>query len=101
MSSYHQRTLEAVFRDPVSGTIVWSDVESMLIHLGATLREGRGSRVIVVLNGQRGVFHRPHPQKEAERGAIRSLRKLLTQAGLGLEAEDEVQGVHGIGRVRR
>ena len=38
MSTYHRRTLEAVFRDPVSGTIVWADVESMLIHLGAERR---------------------------------------------------------------
>lgn len=67
----------------------------MLAHYGAEIREGRGSRVIVILAGHRAVFHRPHPQKEAVRGAIRKLRPLLTQAGL--EPEDEVQGIYGIG----
>jgi hypothetical protein len=98
MSSYHRRTLEAVFRDPVSGTIAWADVESMLIHLGAQVREGSGSRVSVLLNGHRAVFHRPHPQKEAERAMIRRARELITLAGL--EPDDEVQGVYGIRRVR-
>ena len=82
MSNYHRRTLEAVFRDPVSGTIVWDDVESMLIHLGAQVREGRGSRVGIELNGQAGHVHRPHPQKEASRGMIRAVRDLLIQAGI-------------------
>ena len=98
MSTYHRRTLEAVFRDPVSATIVWDDVESMLIHLGARVQEGSGSRVAVFLNGLRAVFHRPHPEKEAERATIRKVRKLITAAGL--EPDDEVQGVHGIRRVR-
>jgi hypothetical protein len=47
MSSRHRRTLEAVFRDPVSPTIVWMDVEKMLLHYGATIEEGSGSRISV------------------------------------------------------
>jgi hypothetical protein len=82
MSSYHRRTLEAVFRNPVSATIVWDDVESLLIHLGAHVREGSGSRVAIELNGQAGHVHRPHPQKEASRGTIRAIRDLLIQAGI-------------------
>jgi hypothetical protein len=82
MSNYHRRTLEAVFRDPVSGTIVWADVESMLIHLGAHVEERSGSRVAIELNDHVANFHRPHPQKEASRGAIRDVRDLLIQAGM-------------------
>jgi hypothetical protein len=36
--------------------------------------------VRVVLNGTRAVFHRPHPGKEMNKGAIRSLRLFLTNA---------------------
>ena len=82
MSNYHRRTLEAVFRDPVSATIVWADVEAMLVHHGAQVREGSGSRVAIELNGQAGHVHRPHPQKEASRGTIRAIRDLLVQAGI-------------------
>lgn len=86
MSNHHYRTLEAVFRDPVSATIVWDDAESMLVHFGASIREGRGSRISVRLNGQIGRFHRPHPRKEASRSSIRALRDLLTRAGMRSDA---------------
>lgn len=82
MTNYHRRTLEAVFRDPVSGTIVWDDVEAMLVQFGAEIQSGRGSRVRVVVNGKSATFHRPHPRKEARRWAIRKLRELLILAGL-------------------
>jgi hypothetical protein len=98
MNNRHRRTLEAVFRDPVSATIVWTDVESMLVHYGAAIREGRGSRVTFKLNGHRANFHRPHPRKEASRASILKVRTFVTEAGL--EADDEIQGIHGIRRVR-
>jgi hypothetical protein len=80
MSNRHRRTLEAVFRDPVSATIVWADVERMLLHYGAEIEEGRGSRIKVLLRKQRAAFHRPHPQKEARERQIRAVRQLLTDA---------------------
>ena len=41
-----------------------------------------GSRVRVALNGVRAVFHRPHPRKETDRGAVVSIRRFLTEAGI-------------------
>jgi hypothetical protein len=58
--------LEAVFAKRAG--IAWSDIERMLIHYGAELSEGSGSRVRIALNGVRAVFHRPHRQKETDRG---------------------------------
>ena len=54
----------------------------MLKALGAEISEGNGSRVRVALNGVRAVFHRPHPHKETDKGAIVSMRKFLTEAGV-------------------
>jgi HicA toxin of bacterial toxin-antitoxin, len=82
MSTRHRRTLEAVFRDPVSATIVWADVERMLVHYGASIQERQGSAIAVVLNEQPAVFHRPHPGKEAKRYLIRDVRDLLIRAGV-------------------
>ncbi|WP_244514839.1 type II toxin-antitoxin system HicA family toxin [Ensifer sp. LCM 4579] len=42
--------------------------------------EGQGSRVRGVLNGVRAVFHRPHPQKETDKGAVKSVRRFLLEA---------------------
>lgn len=80
LSGRHQATLEAVFADPVRAGIPWRDIETMLAACGAEITEGHGSRVRVALNGIRAVFHRPHPQKETDKGAVKSVRRFLQEA---------------------
>jgi hypothetical protein len=82
LSSKHSKTLRAIFEEPVRSNIPWADIEKLLGALGADLTEGRGSRVRLYLNQIRAVFHRPHPQKEAEKGAVKSMRRFLTEAGI-------------------
>lgn len=82
MNRKHRRTLMAIFARPVPANIVWDDIEAMLRAAGEELSEGRGSRVRVVLNDVMAVFHRPHPEKETERGAVKSLRRFLHEAGV-------------------
>lgn len=82
MGPKHRRTLAAVFEDPVKSNIAWREVEALLRSAGAELTPGAGSRVRIALNGVRAVFHRPHPRKELDRGAVRSLRRLLIEAGV-------------------
>lgn len=82
MSTKHQRTLDAIFADPVRSNIPWRDIERLLIASGAEVTEGDGSRVRIVLNGVRAVFHRPHPQTETDKGAVRSVRRFLSEAGV-------------------
>ena len=82
MKSKHQKTLEAIFEKPVRANIQWSDIESLPIACGAQISEGRGSRVRIALNEVRAVFHRPHPRKETDKGAVVSMRRFLTEAGV-------------------
>jgi HicA toxin of bacterial toxin-antitoxin, len=82
MNQKHQGTLAAIFDDPVRANIPWRNIEVMLKAAGAEITEGEGSRVRIALNGVRAVFHRPHPQKETDRGAVRSMRRFLTEAGV-------------------
>jgi hypothetical protein len=82
MSKKHRRILVAIFAEPVRANINWSDIEAMLEACGAEISEGRGSRVRIALNGVRAVFHRPHPQQETDKGAVRSMRRFLTEAGV-------------------
>lgn len=67
---------------PTQSGIKWKDIESLFINLGATIEEGRGSRVRVLLNEEEAVFHRPHPQKETDKGAVVSVRRFLENAGV-------------------
>jgi hypothetical protein len=82
MGPKHRRTLEAIFEDPVRAGIAWRDIETMLEAIDADISEGSGSRVRIALNGVRAVFHRPHPHKETDKGAVKSMRRFLTEAGV-------------------
>jgi len=82
MNSRHRRTLSEICKNPAQANISWSDIESLLIALGAEISEGNGSRVRIKLNGERAVFHRPHPQKDTDKGAVTSMRRLLENAGV-------------------
>lgn len=82
MNAKARRTLQAVFDVPVRANVPWDDIESLFVSAGAEITEGSGSRVRVALNGVRAVFHRPHPQKETDRGAVRSVGRFLMDAGV-------------------
>ena len=39
----------------------------------------------VALKGVRAVFHRPHPRRETDKGAVVSVRGFLSEAGVEVE----------------
>ena len=82
MNKKNKTTLAAIFENPVRSDILWKDIESLLFALGAEISEGRGSRVRIVLQSIRAVFHRPHPRKETDKGSVRSMRRFLISAGV-------------------
>lgn len=82
LSNKHQKTLVEIYSTPIKSNIEWRDVEALLISLNAELEEGNGSRVRILLNGVIAIFHRPHPRKEIDKGALVSLRKFLMNAGV-------------------
>ena len=88
MNRKQQRTLKAVFKDPLQSNLPWSDIEELFKALGGEVSQGNGSRVRVYLNGVRAVFHRPHPEKETDKGALKSVRRFLQEAGVEAGKED-------------
>jgi len=81
MNSKNRRTLKDIFTKPLLSDVIWSDIEALLVALGADLSEGAGSRVRISLNGVRAVFHRPHPRKDTDKGTLLSMRRFLETAG--------------------
>jgi len=77
--------MELVFKNPVQANILWVDIEGLLVALGGELSEGSGSRIRVKLNGVRAVFHRPHPEKTTDKGAVNSVRRFLENAGVSYD----------------
>ena len=82
MNIKHKRTLAAIFGDPVNAGIKWADIESLFVACGGEVSEGRGSRVRAELNGILATFHRPHPQQTTDKGAVKSVRRFLENAGV-------------------
>lgn len=80
MNRKHQRTLDRIIEKPERSDIPWRDIEGLLNALGGEISEGRGSRVRIYLNGVRAVFHRPHPKRVTDKGAVSSMRRFLKEA---------------------
>ena len=82
MNAKQKRTLASVFADPVSGTIRWAAIESLLKAVGCKMIEGKGSRVKFERNGMLASFHRLHPEPTAKHYQVRDAREFLTRLGV-------------------
>lgn len=82
MNSKQRRTLTAIFEEPARADVVWTDIESLFAACGGVVSNRKGSRVNVILNGVVASFHRPHPEKETDKGALRSVKRFLLTAGI-------------------
>lgn len=82
-SAKHRRTLTAIFTRPTLSSVVFSDIEALVIALGGTVTERAGSRVKITLGEERWHCHRPHPGREAKRYQVEEARELLERVGVG------------------
>ena len=72
----------AIFALPTCKTLQWVDVEALFVALGASVHEGRGSRVRFELNGSTIMFHRPHNPKIARAYQVELARRFLVALGV-------------------
>jgi len=78
MKRKHHKTLELIYRKPVSGNVKWLNVVAMLEAYGARIDENRaGSRVHIELREKDLLQHRPHPSPCMDKGAVAAMRKFL------------------------
>jgi hypothetical protein len=82
MNNKQHKTLEAIFVDPIRSGIKWADIEALFAACGGSMEEARGSRLCVEINGVFAHFHRPHPQPDTDKGAVKSVRRFLENAGV-------------------
>jgi hypothetical protein len=77
VNNKHRKTLEAVFSDPINGSLPWDHIEALLVAVGCNVVEGSGSSVTFEKDGRRAYFHRPHPQREALIYRVKAAREFL------------------------
>ena len=82
MNKTHQKTLQAIFANPIQGNIEWTRIEALLLAIGCRVVEGHGSSVTFEKNGLKVFFHRPHPQKEALRYRVKDTQAFLEKIGV-------------------
>jgi hypothetical protein len=85
LNNKQRQVLSSIFTNPIPANILWQDIEKLFIALGADVTQGQGSRVRVKLNDVKAVFHEPHPEKETDKGAVKSVREFLLKAGIEAE----------------
>ena len=82
MNSKHVKTLNTIFKNPVTGSLEWKAIERLLVAVGCNVVEGAGSRVRFEKDKVIATFHRPHPNKEAKRYQVRDVREYLIKLGI-------------------
>ena len=82
MNRKQRKTLELIFEDPTRSDVPWPDIESLFRTLGAFVSERSGSRIAVSLNDVVAIFHRPHPERVTDKGALKAVRRFLSSAGV-------------------
>jgi hypothetical protein len=73
---------QAIFAKPTSPSIVFNDIEVLLVALGGQEHEREGSRVKITIKEEQWRCHCPHPGKEAKRYQVEEIRELLERIGV-------------------
>ena len=84
MNNKHVKVLKNILEDPLRSDIVWKDIEKMISALGGEITEGAGSRVRIYLNDRIAIFHRPHPKKVTDKGALKSVREFIVNSNIDI-----------------
>jgi hypothetical protein len=77
----HQNTAGYLYQAN-RASIVFNDIEALLVALGGQVHEREGSRVKITIKDEQWRCHRPHPGKEAKRYQIEEIRELLERIGV-------------------
>ena len=82
MSKKPERTFALIFEKPDRNDIDWDDFITLLIYLGASIRQQGGSAHGIKLKGEYAVFHKPHPDHTLYQVDLKGIRRFFTNAAI-------------------
>lgn len=86
MSHKHLHLLQTIYHEPISANIHWREIESLLVHLGASVESAHGARFRIVLNKVEVFLHHPHNSSTCGKQEIKQIREFLAHAGVTLSS---------------
>ena len=86
LNNHHRNPLRQLFQHPVSHNIEWRAVVSLLEVVGS-IAEQHGGKFAVTL-GSETEFFDPPTGKDIDTQTVVNLRRMLTTAGYGVDAEE-------------
>jgi hypothetical protein len=91
LNSKQTKTFRAIFEEPTRSDIHWEDIASLVKAFGGEeifrKQKTGGSRARFKLNGVRGFFHKPHPERVTHKACVESVREFLMNAGVVVQGE--------------
>ena len=48
MNNKSKKILKSIFANPIKANILWIDIEKLMVDLGASIREGKGSAGVFI-----------------------------------------------------
>ena len=86
LSNHQRNTLRQIFQHPAGHNIEWHAVLSLVEAVGSAEVQ-HGGKVAVTLGSETEYFD-PPSHKDIDTQAVVNLRRMLTRAGYGADAED-------------
>jgi hypothetical protein len=90
LSNHHRNTLRQIFQHPMSHNIEWHAVVSLLKAIGSVVEHRDG--MVAVTVGTRTEFFDVPAHKDVDTQTVVDLRRMLTSAGYGPDAEEAGAG---------
>ena len=90
LSNHHRNTLRQLFQHPVSHNIEWHAIVSLLETVGS-VAEQHGGKLAVTL-GDETEFLDPPTHKDIDTQMVVDLRRMLTNAGFGVDDGSRTDG---------
>ena len=86
LNNHHRNTLRQIFQHPVSHNIEWHAVVSLLEAIGSVAEHHDGMVAVTVGSGTE--FFDVPQHKDIDTQTVVDLRRMLTSAGYGPDAEE-------------
>jgi len=82
MNAKQKKILSKIFEKPTRSDVSWQETVSLLLGIGAVMKEGSGSRVRFRRRGYSLHVHAPHPEKVISKSTVETVRAFLTDIGV-------------------